>query len=867
MRLARRLRSFIALYRLSSQPALRRHPGRFLLIVCAIAIGTGSVVATGSLIESALASFEASIRKSAGKGDLRVSNGFVGVSDELLGEVAQVPGVGGAGAILVTSARLRSELRSTDLVLIGVDLLGGDSVHGASDMRSSIESGDEADFVARADAIALSGDWARTNGVAIGSELQVSTRAGLRTLYVAGLIRADSATAIVGGAYALMDLPALQALLRRAGMVDAIDVTVAPGSSLESVRDRIAARVAGSATVFAIGNGEDAFGSLLFNARLILNLAGSIAIIVSFLVIFHAVSLVVSQREAEISVVRSIGASRKSVLAMFMGEALALGCLGGVVGLALGVGLAWLAQSLFLSSVTTLYAPLTSGAFRVSQTYLVIGLILSLFVTALATASAAWAAHSLGSGLRVASPRSQRLRRVRRAAFTGVLLIAFSLVLLPLETPALSVQSLILIATAADVLLLAGIALLAPAALLVLAPLAERLVRRSRSALARVALQGLTSDPGRTATVLSSMLVGLSYVVVTVAVVGSLEAFVFRWVDHSFRADLTVSAAGHSGVLPSAPPLSPSLEETIRRHPAVAQVEAVRVVLQPFRDRWVVIASRPTASLGTTYPVRVVDGDLKRARSELQELKSVVVSSHFTEKFNLGVDDEVELRTPAGKRSFRIVAVVEDFLSDLGTIFVDPAAYRTPWRDESVSSFHVWIRDGASLSRVKEDLAKAVESECDCSVMTGAEFRRGFNVMVNAAFQTAYALELVACVVMVVSVASFFALSLGERRREIEGLRAIGASRSQLVRCFLLEAVSIGILGGVLGCVAGVLVSYRLVRTTMHASGGLTLDYVLPIWSIPGLIAGAVLLSVASSVVPVLTQTRSRLAGFNQTLD
>ena len=49
-----------------------------------------------------------------------------------------------------------------------------------------------------------------------------------------------------------------------------------------------------------------------------------------------------------------------------------------------------------------------------------------------------------------------------------------------------------------------------------------------------------------------------------------------------------------------------------------------------------------------------------------------------------------------------------------------------------------------------------------------------------------------------------FLLNLGERRRELALLRALGATRGQVVRLLLTETLALALAGSLAGCAAGV---------------------------------------------------------------
>ncbi len=61
--------------------------------------------------------------------------------------------------------------------------------------------------------------------------------------------------------------------------------------------------------------------------------------------ILTIMTIAVNERTAEVGLLRAVGAGRRQILALFMGEAIALGCIGGSAGLLMGTGGAWLLQT------------------------------------------------------------------------------------------------------------------------------------------------------------------------------------------------------------------------------------------------------------------------------------------------------------------------------------------------------------------------------------------------------------------------------------------------------------------------------------------------------------------------------------------
>ena len=593
--------------------------------------------------------------------------------------------------------------------------------------------------------------------------------AGISNLFVAGLLEPTRASALFGGALAVMDLPAGQAALGRGRLVEAIDVRVAPAAAVAEVKQRIEARVSGRATVHERAGATAERRSLLFNIRLVLGVAGAIALVVGSLVIYNGVALAVSRRRPQLDVLRAVGASRRSVLAVLCGEALALGVVGSVLGAGLGILLAWATAGLFEQAVGTLYWPLASSSFRVSVGSLLWGGALGMLIPFAASVAPALETIRLGGALIVASPRRERRRRAFQLSALGSVAIAFGLVTPMLEQPGIEAETLASVVTVGDALILLGLGLVAPLAFVAIAPIASRWLEGSRVLSLRLAWQGITSDPARSATVMTSIMVGTAYVIITVAVVGSLRGSVLRWLTRSQQADVVVSAAGSIGLLPSALAIPADLRETLARHPDVLRVQRSRLVAQPYEERWVVMFARDPEAFAEQESVTVVAGDLAAAQRAMRSGTGVIASQHFATKHGRGVGDTIELRTPTGPARFRIEAIVVDYSGDLGTIFVAPEVLASRWLDPGVTSFQLWLRHGVNLARARESIEAAIRERCDCSVLTREELGQRGARIVDASFHTAYAIQLVAVVVMIVSVIAFLSITLTERRSEIAG--------------------------------------------------------------------------------------------------
>src|SRR4029077_14853090 len=91
---------------------------------------------------------------------------------------------------------------------------------------------------------------------------------------------------------------------------------------------------------------------LLFSLRVALALAGLVAAIVGFFIIYHTVTVSLVQRRRQIALLDALGVPPHGILGWLAGEALVLGMVASAGGLMLGLGLARLAVPTFESVAT-----------------------------------------------------------------------------------------------------------------------------------------------------------------------------------------------------------------------------------------------------------------------------------------------------------------------------------------------------------------------------------------------------------------------------------------------------------------------------------------------------------------------------------
>jgi putative ABC transport system permease protein len=136
------------------------------------------------------------------------------------------------------------------------------------------------------------------------------------------------------------------AMFNRESLME-IDILYAAGTTAEEVVKRVRERLMSrhGREDFTITTQEqmlDVLGSVLGILTLAVGALGGISLAVGGVGILTIMTIAVNERIAEIGLLRAIGAHRKQILALFIGEAVALASIGGLAGLVIGTAGAWL---------------------------------------------------------------------------------------------------------------------------------------------------------------------------------------------------------------------------------------------------------------------------------------------------------------------------------------------------------------------------------------------------------------------------------------------------------------------------------------------------------------------------------------------
>jgi putative ABC transport system permease protein len=812
------LRRFATVLRLLVARHVASRPMRTALTALGIALGVALYLAIDVINGSTLGFFRDSVASIAGKAKLTVSAGEAGFPEEKLGVVQAVPGVKSAVPSVEAKATFGTGADRTTLVVLGIDFLTESAVRSyETDGEDLLD--DPLTFLNQADSIVVTRAFAAAHGLHDESPLPLTTALGARTFTVRGQLSPTGAAKAFGGGVAVMDIDGARVMFGKEGRTDRIDVVPAEGADEAALARAIAAALGPGYRVERPDEQSETFARMVAGYQGLLSFLGSLGLLVGLFLVANTMGMSVAERRREIGVLRAVGASRGTVLTGFLAEAAALGLAGGASGAALGRAAAsWLVGLVSRSMQAQFVTPIDVATIAVSRGQLARAVALGVVA---ALVAAFWPAYQATrvDGLEALRPAdaaavtARGIATARWARGAGVAMLAY-----------LGVVATRVVGDAAPGARM-GMPLAAALGTALAAPwLVTALLRGLRAVLARPALAGrgfvlrlacdnLLRHPKRTGSQVLALMVGLSLVIVIATVHASFEATIGGWIGRALRSDVLVSSTGRLFSL-EVEPLHEDIAQELDRVPGVDRrdgrgARGFRYVRIQHGGKTVGLKAwdEPDPSLeGSMFDVTSgAISPAEAARALFASPDAAMVSETFAARFHAPAGSAIDLDTPSGRAAFHVVAVVNDFSSPEGVVYLRRDTYKRLWRDPLVTAFAVQAAPGVPPPRVRDAIAATLGETRGLVPTLNAELREQMDATMRESFAYTHAIELAALLVGLLGLLNTVLVSVLERTRELGMLRAVGMSRAQLAAMVLAEAALLGAFGG---AVAGVLGAY-----------------------------------------------------------
>ena len=857
---------------------IRKHQTRSLLIVLSIALGVATLVATQALNKGLKESVQEGVNPLANLADLLVGNGQTGVPADLAGRIEKMKLPGIASATPFVQWRIAMPTLDNKVVwLIGVD----DKKGGGKDALAS-----ELDKLGIHVELAKL-TWLEKGGLLVAPPALVSpnlarelTAAKHRTFELRNAGGTPAFTNYGTIDFSKSGLPFTESSVVVMRLSDAarvcfpekkdyvhqINIKLEPGTDPAKAINTLTEALGDTATVQTVDANRQMITDVTAGLEVGLAVGGACALVVGMFLVYNALSVSVAERRHDIGILRSVGATRRQIASLFVGESFGMGLLGSALGLPLGWFLAWLAVKPMAAVISDMLVPIDSARIIIPAWLVGVALLSGTLVAVLA---------SLVPALEAAGEEpADAVRRVPRAAtpfllfvqFAGVfvfagagLLLAFYRQILPHRLGMFA---------GVTCLFMAGL-IATPILAALLGRVIQPLFRHLLGLGGRLAADNLVRAPGRTGIVIAALAATGGLLVQTAGFLKSTREAIYDWVEEKIAADLFVTCGSSLTSGGAGLSMDENLLKKLADFPGVETVLPVRFCRLDFdplgrphdvhdKKRIIYLVAMDTGAFIKAGKDRPLAQSLARFPN-LREPGKVVVSDNFAYLYNVKVGDKLKLPADGKTVEVEVVGKVVDYSWNRGTIIMDRAWFREVYGDHQIDVFDLFLKPGADSHAVREDLMKTHGQKEALFIVDRADVHSEVKAMLEKVYSLAYAQQIVVGLVALLGVVSALFISVLQRRRELGLLRAVGATRSQILWSVLAEAILMGVIGAFVGFAIGLLLEWYVLDVLLLDESGFEFAFRVP-WLEAGLVSvGSIVLATLAGLWPAFQATRLRI--------
>jgi putative ABC transport system permease protein len=769
---------------------VRQHPVQELMAGVGIAVGVallfGVLVANTSVTGSTPQLVHQLVGNARFVLASRSSEGF----DEGVAEAAgRLPGVQVASPLLKESAVIEGANGHREIV----QLLGVTASIVALEGESTRNLGVGSQLVAGG--IGLPEGIANAIGARAGRRVTLLTDGSAHSIAVRAVLGTQTIGAVAESPVAVALLPTAQALTGRKGRVTQLLVRPAAGAEQTVLRE-LRRLAAGRLEVAPADNELRLLENAAKPSNQSISLFAVIGAMVGFLLALNAMLITTPERRRFAAEMRTLGFTRRYILAILAFQAAILGVAGSLAGIGLGYVLS---RTLFHQVPGYLAFAFILGAHQSISPIAVLAAV-GCGVLAAFIASTPFVmdlrSEVSDAVLREPGEAGQSIagRTIAVLSLVGVALIA-GVTALVLLVPSLTVAG-------GAILAIAGLCLL-PAAFLALIYVLNAVSNNVPGSLLPIIIAELEET-----TLRSVALAGIAALAVygSVAVGGAqhdllrgLDAATVQYLD---TADLWVTSDNDIFIADSFP--ADHTLAAVANAPGVAHVHVYQGDMLNVGSRRLWIRARPGSDPTMIQASQLLKGNIVRATALMRHGGWAVISNGFASERHLAIGQSFTLPTPSGSHAFKVAAITTNVGWAPGAITLNSIDYRRYWQTANPTALEVTLRPGVSLAAGKLSVTKAIAQRGGLQVQTSSERAAFYEAETRQGLRSLSQIATLLLIAAALAVASALSTAIWQRRSYLASLKVQGFDSRQLWRALLVESASILALGCFLGAILGV---------------------------------------------------------------
>jgi putative ABC transport system permease protein len=251
-------------------------------------------------------------------------------------------------------------------------------------------------------------------------------------------------------------------------------------------------------------------------------------------------------------------------------------------------------------------------------------------------------------------------------------------------------------------------------------------------------------------------------------------------------------------------------------------------------------------------------GDLEEGFRKLQDDRGIILTSILKKRYGVNIGDQLILEMPEGDRIYKVVGFAETMMNAGGYALIGERYFKMDTGQQYYSNAYVNTINEVKPAEVKESLRKKFKDN-NPNIQTLIEYKEGFEQGHTQMKSMLLGFTALALIIGIIGVVNNLIISFIERKRSIAVLKSIGMSKKQVAKMIFIEALSMGMIGSIVGIVGGSML-VNVVPMTLEA-----MKLAMPIRHMtelfPVFILSGIIMTIISSIIPALKSSKLNIIG------
>lgn len=625
----------------------------------------------------------------------------------------------------------------------------------------------------------------------VGDIWQIQTLQGMQDFRLVGVLEDSGVAQVNSGEVVFMPMTTAQNAFGLEGKLSYISVELQNPDNIMAVQKDLQESLGNSVEVYAPLRRSENMDKMVVFLKSLDNVYGIIGLFLALYVMYNSMRVAVSEQRSQLGILRALGWRQWEIHQLIIVQAMLIGVVGSSLGLFLGT---YLAHGL-LSTVSDTFREV----FKVSIPHIRFSIIdysIIWFIGLLSCLISAWLPAWKAANIEPIEALNSRYSKIgfgyaRWRVVVGAFLTLSSWLIL------IYGNNMSLLFQAALTGILIGAAVLMPPLLIIVLKKLEPIVEKFFGMIGWLGLSSLLSTPRRTVATGMPILLGLAVAFGFQGILASVNQTFATWVNAVISPDIVITQ-GLQTFSSNQVGLPEELLERVRKVDGVKDTAGLRTTGIQWHGNPIDLQMYDGLDSCQLTNPPVLEPGRDEAWGAIKQERNIWISQSMAIKCGLHIGEKLEIPTPAGPIEFPVVAIVKDFYSYNGSVYMNRQDYIRYWGDNSLDHIYLVLEPNVPPALVRDRLEENLKSDFRVQVVLASDFRESM-IKLNSSICDIFNLVIfVVLLVAAVGTANSMLISVLERSREIGALRSVGLTRGQIRNMFMIEMGSLLIAGIIL---------------------------------------------------------------------